>query len=491
MPTSTPAGVRGLAAGTDTGPVLAMVGIHLGPGGAVGALAHPHAPATARRHGGQPVQTLTAVLQQLAPPAGTRVLLDVSELLIDLLGGGYERLAAVTTVRISPSERSIGELYSGWPASVVARVDAGRVHLHGGHDFQGRRLGAMDHDALHRAVALAQAHGSASFAVSAVGSLVDSSWETDVADQLSRLSGRPVAMSHTAGGVRQLERECTAVLDAALAPAVSRMLDELSAAVDAVVPGARPGFTLADGSWVSREQARLHASRLLGSRTALLVQGAAATAGVGTAHVLLRTGGVLQAAAVEQGCVRVDPVRELSPWLPGVRANQRHASALTVADADGEGLPLSALTGQPVVLLEATSVAPAAALAVASPGASPVACPGASAGTSMDALAQKLRGSGLQVHEIIEAEEVLLARGVCAALAQCEVVTYASAEPDGTWDRAREAARRRAQASVLTTDPRAHLRTVTDQVVPLSYLSAPLVQVRSFVAAAQESVRVV
>ncbi|WP_299035147.1 hypothetical protein [uncultured Pseudokineococcus sp.] len=448
-----------MAADGEVGPV---VGVHLRRDRAVGVRAGDGSSRTAAA-AGSPATSLAAVLAELAPERCSRVLLDLAPLVADVLEGG--RLAAVTTVRIAPSDRAIGVLYGGWPPAVVEQVDAGRLHVSGGHDFHGRRVGDVDEEAIAAAGRLAVQRGADVMAVSAVGAMIDSSLELEVAARLSRATGRHVVMSHGAGGVRHLERETTTVLDGALRGEVGALLDELYDVVDHVAPGARPGFAAADGSWLGREQARAHALRLLGTREALLVQGAAATAGTPSAHVLLRDRRGLRATAVDDGCVRADPVRDLAPWLPGVHANQRHASVLPVGPGDASGLSPAALLGRPVVLVDLE--------------------PRADEGE----VPQRLVAAGLEVRQVAAAPDVLLARGLCAAVPQCEVVTYAAVDGPAAWQRARDVARHQAQAQVLAADPRARLRTVADQVIPLSYLSTGVVQVRCYVVAEQELVR--
>jgi hypothetical protein len=400
---------------------------------------------------------------------------DVADVVIDIGGtlaacltpASATPLGRVTSLRISPSRTTIRPPMAGWPDHLTGRVDGGTVHMAGGTDLNGGRPVPLDHAVVDEVVRRADAARSDSFAVVAVGALLDEETELQVADHLVRQSGRPVVLSHQIGGLRFIEREASTILNAALLAPSAIIFDLVLRAVQRLAPRSRQSFLLADGSRLGREESRVFPVRALGTRAAALAQGAAALCGVRDAIVVVWTPQRTDLLTIEGGCLRTEPLRRLPALLPGVQLSQRHAARVALSRE-----VLSDAIAPDLVRADLALI-----LVPAMFDWEPASWP-EQASAAFDEFAADLGQRFPALHVVREPSGELAAVGALAAHPQSEVVKFAVIEGADEFESARQGTRTVAQGRVLATDPRVTLRTVTDTVAPLSFLESGPVLMR-------------
>lgn len=127
------------------------------------------------------------------------------------------RLASVAVVRFGlPATGGLPPLV-GWPDRLKTAIGGQYYLLHGGHEFDGRLISALDPQELRDAVEKAVAGGAQSFAVSSVYSPVNTEFEQAALDYIGEHHPDiPVSLSHQIGRIGLLERENATVINAAL-----------------------------------------------------------------------------------------------------------------------------------------------------------------------------------------------------------------------------------------------------------------------------------
>ncbi|MET9615674.1 hypothetical protein [Kitasatospora indigofera] len=396
------------------------------------------------------------------------LVIDLGGLLAAFLGEGSALpVGRVTSLRISPSRTSIRQPMGGWPDHLVAQADGGSVHMVGGTDMNGDHPVPIDYALVDEVVRQADAAQSDSFAVVAVGALMDEEIELLVADHLVRRSGRPVVLSHQIGGLRFIEREASTILNAALLAPSNVLFDRLQLLVQDIAPRSHQSFLLADGSRLGREETRAFPIRALGTRAASLAQGAAAFCGVRDAIVLVWTPQQTELLTIEQGCLRTEPLRQLPALLPGVHLSQRYASRVA--------LPRDVLSEAIVPDLVRADLA--LVLVPAMFDWEPTSWD-EEVSAAFEEFAAELAQRFPALHVVREVSWELAALGAAAAHPQSEVVKFAVVEGAEGRDSARQRTRTMAQSRVLATDARVRPRTVTDTLSPLSFLESGPVLIR-------------
>ncbi|WP_409180843.1 hydantoinase/oxoprolinase N-terminal domain-containing protein [Amycolatopsis sp. VS8301801F10] len=180
---------------------------------------------------------------------------------------------------------------AGWPAGMSAAVAGPVATVRGGHEYDGAESAPLDLAAVAgfarrcagtvRAVAVAGVHG-----------LENPDHEQRAADLLADVLGPdvPVRKGSETEAIGLLERENTAVLDAALAEFARARIDELGAAVRKRHPEAELYVVRGDGTVLPELAAQRHATACLGAARAALLHGAVRLAGVPAAVVVEATG---------------------------------------------------------------------------------------------------------------------------------------------------------------------------------------------------------
>lgn len=391
---------------------------------------------------------------------------DVSDVVFDLgpalarslSPGSGSRVGRVTAIRISPSPVSIQLPFASWPRGVRVLVDGGVVHMVGGTDLHGGQPLPLDNSALDAALRLADKAGSDSISVAAVGALMDPDTEFAAAEYLVRhAAGRQVVLSHEVGGLRFLERENSAILNAALLVPVEDLLDKLQSCVSHPVHS-HHSFLRADGSRVGREEARAFPTHLVGTEGASLAQGAATFAGVDTAVVLEWEPDRVRLLTLEQGFLRTGHLRHLRP-LPGVQFSQRHAAQASLPGViSDKSMSGDLLQGQHALVVAAADFGQQQVWSTEHAQA-------------FEVYGATVRSQYPQAHLVRQSSDVLSALGAAVALPQSEVIRYAVVDGVEDLEEKKGTVRHIAQGRVLSAQGAPiTLRTLSEQATPVSFL---------------------
>ncbi|WP_066902282.1 hydantoinase/oxoprolinase N-terminal domain-containing protein [Mycolicibacterium houstonense] len=229
-----------------------------------------------------PVEFLDAVLQTVSGTAE----IDRVILILPNLGIRESSLPGrVGVLRIGPPTTAVPPL-AGWPVEPAAA--AGPVWVvRGGHEYNGNVSEPLDAAAVTR-FARACVGQVDSIALSGVNALENPAHEEFAANIISDELGPDIAVIRGSDTetVGLLERENTAVLDAALAGAARRRLYQFTALVEAHVRNAAVFVLRGDGTVMPATYAGYRTTASMGSRKAALINGSAHLAEVSSAVVV-------------------------------------------------------------------------------------------------------------------------------------------------------------------------------------------------------------
>ncbi|UQS25966.1 hypothetical protein L1857_25740 [Amycolatopsis thermalba] len=217
------------------------------------------------------------------PAAIDRVVVILPDLTPAEVAGGVR----VGVVRIgAPAATALPPL-AGWPAP-QRRAFAGPVTMvRGGHEYDGRISAPLDLLAV-AGFARRCAGDVGAVAVAGIHALENPEHEQRAADVIADELGAdvPVLRGAETEALGLLEREHTAVLDAAFAGVARARLDELGAAVRVHCPDAELHVLRGDGTVLPALDAPRHATAWIGAGHGGLIHGAARLAGVRSAAVV-------------------------------------------------------------------------------------------------------------------------------------------------------------------------------------------------------------
>lgn len=224
------------------------------------------------------------LLAELGEAQVSSVMLASAELR-DRLRGDAE-LARVGVLRIGTTTTAIPPL-SGWPREIAARMSGPQAIVAGGHDFDGAPLTPLDVEAIARFAASCEGKVD-SIAISSVFAPIAPDPELEAAALVTRaLRDRvPVTLSHSVGGFGLLERENAAILNSSLSLAGRAMIDGLHEALRDVGLSVELFIAQNDGTLLGSDAAAAMPIRVLDSRLATSIRGAALLSGVEDAIVL-------------------------------------------------------------------------------------------------------------------------------------------------------------------------------------------------------------
>lgn len=244
-----------------------------------------------------------------------------------------ERLASTAAVRLGlPATAALPPMVD-WPGRLVAAI-SGRSYLcHGGNEFDGREISALQPDELRRAAADMAAHGVSSIAVTSVFSPVSSDFEEQAAAILTEeLPGISVSLSHEIGRIGLLERENATIINAALRLLADGVVDGLEAAVrGAGIPGAL-FLSQNDGTLMDLDQARRYPVSTFASGPTNSMRGAAFLSGIGTCAVVDVGGTTSDIGVLSDGFPR-EATTEVT--VAGIRTNFRMPDVLSIGIGGG------------------------------------------------------------------------------------------------------------------------------------------------------------
>ncbi|MEU4571896.1 hydantoinase/oxoprolinase family protein [Nonomuraea sp. NPDC023979] len=287
------------------------------------------------------------------------------------------RLEPVAAVRLGlPATAALPPLVD-WPDRLREAVEGAVYLCHGGHEYDGTPISALDPGELRRVAADIRARGLRTVAISSVFSPVSADSERQAADILAAELGPEVhlSLSHEIGRVGLLARENATIVNAALRPLAGRTVAAFAEAL--AVAGIRAPLFLSqnDGTLMDVDHARRYPVATFASGPTNSMRGAAYLSGL-TDCAVVDIGGTTTDVGILNGGFPREAAGEA--LVAEVRTNFRIPDVLSIGigggsivAADGSVGPRSVgyrLTAEALVFgggtLTATDLAVAAGQAV-------------------------------------------------------------------------------------------------------------------------------
>ncbi|WP_033292661.1 hydantoinase/oxoprolinase N-terminal domain-containing protein [Amycolatopsis jejuensis] len=271
---------------------------------------------------------LAAVLAETGPVG--RVMLGTTHPLNAIIR--RRGLAKVGILRLgAPATLSIAPL-TGWPADLAAAVTGPVEIVRGGHEVGGVELAPLDEDAVRHFAERCRDRADA-VAVTGVSSPMVRDHEVRAAAIITEVLGAvPVTLGHEVGGMGLLERENSAVLNAALTFAGAEIVRGLDGALQQHRVRAQVYLTQNDGTLVTAAEAARRPILTIGSGPANSMRGAAAVSGVGDA-IIADVGGTSTDVGVLLGGFPRESAHAVE--IGGVRTNYRMPDLVSIGLGGG------------------------------------------------------------------------------------------------------------------------------------------------------------
>lgn len=242
-------------------------------------------------------------------------------------------LARTAAIRLGlPASAGVPPL-TGWPERLVEAI-GGHVFLcHGGHEFDGREISALDPDELKRVADAIGSAGVTSAAITSIFSPLTAETELRAAEILrAELPHLQVSLSHEIGRVGLLERENATVINACLLPVAARITGAFGAAlarsgISAPLYLSQNDGTLMDVEYVSRYPVATFAAGPTNS-----MRGAALLTGL-TDCVVVDVGGTTTDVGAVVGGFPRPATTEVD--IGGVRTNFRMPDVVSIGIGGG------------------------------------------------------------------------------------------------------------------------------------------------------------
>jgi len=233
-----------------------------------------------------------------------------------------KRLARVGAIRIGlPCSVEVPP-FTDWPWDLKAACEGGWAVVRGGFEYDGRPIADLDEAALGRALSEFKRKGLESIAITCVFSPVATAHERRAAEMVKRAFGPdfPVTLSHEIGSMGLIERENSALLNAALVKVADLAAGGLKRALLERGIAASCYFTQNDGSAMSLSCATKYPVLTIGSGAANSIKGAGFLSGLRDCIVIDVGGTSTYVGVLVKGCLResVGATR-----IAGVRTNFR------------------------------------------------------------------------------------------------------------------------------------------------------------------------
>ncbi|MBT5192343.1 MAG: hydantoinase/oxoprolinase family protein [Rhodospirillaceae bacterium] len=142
------------------------------------------------------------------------------------------RLNRVAVIRLAAPATTAVPPMSDWPSDLLEVVGQDCYLLHGGLEFDGREISALDENEIRAAARDIRAKGIGAIALTSVFSPLDGYMETRAAAILqNELPEATITLSHRIGRIGLLERENAAILNGALTSLADRVLGAFDRAI--------------------------------------------------------------------------------------------------------------------------------------------------------------------------------------------------------------------------------------------------------------------
>ncbi len=243
------------------------------------------------------------------------------------------RLAPTGVIRLAlPATEALPPMV-GWPAQLREALGE-NVHLcHGGHEFDGRRISAVEPDELRAAAADFASKGIATVAISSVFSPVNAEAEQEAAEVIAaELPDAAISLSHEIGRMGLLERENATIMNACLRGLATHIVGAFHAALAELGIEAPVYLSQNDGTLMGVDYAERYPVATFASGPTNSMRGAAFLSGLADCAVVDIGGttsdvGILQHGFPREASVAVE--------IGGVRTNFRMPDVLSLGIGGG------------------------------------------------------------------------------------------------------------------------------------------------------------
>ena len=266
------------------------------------------------------VEALKAVLRQAAlEPSAIDVVMIGTTHFTDAVVQRRD-LAPTAAIRLGlPATASLPPMVD-WPDDLKAAIGGHYYMAHGGHEFDGREISALDEKELLGIADDIRAKGIRAAAISSVFSPVNTECETKARDILQKaLPDVQFTLSSDIGRIGLLERENAAIMNACLCDLARLVVDAFRIALDACGIKARFFLTQNDGTLMDAAYAERLPVLTFASGPTNSIRGAAFLSGVSDAIVDIG-GTTSDVGALHKGFPRPATV---AVEVGGVRTNFR------------------------------------------------------------------------------------------------------------------------------------------------------------------------
>jgi N-methylhydantoinase A/oxoprolinase/acetone carboxylase beta subunit len=252
-----------------------------------------------------------------------------------------ERLLPTAAIRLGlPATKGLPPMID-WPERLRRALGAHVYLCHGGHEFDGRELVALDFDELEDVARDVKAKGLRSIAITAVFSPVDPRAELAVGDFLREaVPDASISLSHEIGRLGLLERENATIMNACLRELASQIVGALLGAIAELGIRAPVYISQNDGTLMSAEYAERYPVLTFASGPSNSMRGAAFLSSLEDCAVVDIGGTTTDVGVLTQGFPREASV---AVSVSGVRTNFRmpdiYSFALgggSIVSTDGE-----------------------------------------------------------------------------------------------------------------------------------------------------------
>jgi N-methylhydantoinase A/oxoprolinase/acetone carboxylase beta subunit len=232
-------------------------------------------------------------------------------------------LAKTGLIRVGrPGAEAIDPLVE-WPRELKQAIGDIKYLVHGGHEYTGEEIVPFDEDEVREVAKELRGLGVEAVAVCSIFSMVNADHEEKTAEIVREELGpeTPVTLSHEVGSVGLLERENSAVLNAALVKVAWRAIEAFQSALrDAGIEGASMFLTQNDGTLMSSDYARRYPILTVASGPTNSIRGAAYLTGLTDGIVVDIGGTTTLVGALVKGFPRESSI---AVEIGGVRTNFR------------------------------------------------------------------------------------------------------------------------------------------------------------------------
>lgn len=277
------------------------------------------------------VTALERLLENVGADSLTAVMIGTTHFTNAILE--RRRLAKTAVIRLGlPAAQSV-EPFEDWPEDLLKAIGAEARTLHGGNEFDGRELSALDEAELVEVVGDLVHKGVEAVAIASVFSPITPTMEQRAAEIVSREAPEmSITLSHEIGRLGLLERENAAAINAALRGLAASTVESFRRSLRELDIRASLYLTQNDGTLMSSDIAERYPVLTFASGPTNSMRGAAFLSGLDRALVLDVGGTSSDIGALANGFPRESSV---FARFADVRTNFRMPDLISIALGGG------------------------------------------------------------------------------------------------------------------------------------------------------------